>query len=501
MMPERVPRDVLFATLPPEWPHEPTPEIRRLIAASRAKVVVLDDDPTGTQTVHDVPVLTEWSVESLRREFGSDGHCFFILTNSRSLPPEQARALNCVIAQNLLAAASVKSFVVISRSDSTLRGHFPLETDALSEVLGPFDGVVVIPFFETGGRHTIHDVHYLAEGEWLTPVAQTQFALDVTFGYRNSNLRAWVEEKSDGRIRAENVVSISIELIRRGGPNQVCQTLTGLHRGCTCIVNVANGRDLLVFVLGLLQAEAAGKRFLFRTAASFAAARAGIGPRPLLTAAELFGDQASTRDSSVETQDPKSETRDPTSGGLVVVGSYVPTSSEQLRELLASGRTVNVELNVRAVLAGEEHSELMRASAAVNAALAAGRDTVLYTSRELVTGCDAADSLAICRRVSGALMEILNRISVRPRFVVAKGGITSSDVATGPLRVKRAMVLGQILPGIPLWRMGAEGRWPGLIYVSFPGNLGGPTALRDVVDKLSGNREIGHRSSASRYCA
>src|SRR5688572_18846062 len=310
MMPNRVPRDVLCATLPPEWPHDPMPEIRRLIAASGAKVVVLDDDPTGTQTVHDVPVLTEWPVESLRRELCGDGHCFFILTNSRSLPPDQARALNVGIARNLLAAAAGKSFVVVSRSDSTLRGHFPLETDALSEVLGPFDGVLLVPFFETGGRHTINDVHYLAEGEWLTPVAQTQFARDVTFGYRNSNLRAWVEEKSDGRIRAENVASISIEQIRRGGPKQVFQNLTGLHHGGPCVVNVASGGDLLVFVLGLLQAQAAGKRFLFRTAASFAAARAGIAPRPLLTAAELFGDQAPTHDASIETGAPKSETRD-----------------------------------------------------------------------------------------------------------------------------------------------------------------------------------------------
>jgi uncharacterized protein YgbK (DUF1537 family) len=490
-MPEQIPKDVLFAALPPEWPHDPMPEIRRLITASRAKVVVLDDDPTGTQTVHNVPVLTEWSVESLRRELGSDGHCFFILTNSRSLPPDQARTVNCLIARNLLEAASGKPFVVVSRSDSTLRGHFPLETDALSEVLGPFDGVLLVPFFDTGGRHTINDVHYLAEGEWLTPVSQTQFARDVTFGYRNSNLRAWVEEKSNRRIRAENVASISIEMIRQGGPEQVCQSLMGLHRGRTCIVNVSTGRDLLVYVRGLLEAEAAGKRFIYRTAASFAAARIGIAPRPLLTAVELFTE----RGSSINHQPSTISTSD---GGLVVVGSYVPTSSEQLRELLASGRTVNVELNVRAVLASEASSrELARASAAVNAALAAGRDTVLYTSRELVTGCDAADSLAICRGVSGALMEVLNRIVVRPRFVVAKGGITSSDVATGPLRVKRAMVLGQILAGVPLWRMGAEGRWPGLIYVSFPGNLGGATALRDVVEKLSWNREIGGAGQSS----
>src|SRR5439155_7866528 len=110
-----------------------------------------------------------------------------------------------------------RGFVVVSRSDSTLRGHFPAETDALGEVLGPFDGVLLAPFFEAGGRHTIADIHYLAEGDWLTPVAETQFARDATFGYRNSNLRAWVEEKSNGRIRADAVVSIPIEALRRGG--------------------------------------------------------------------------------------------------------------------------------------------------------------------------------------------------------------------------------------------------------------------------------------------
>jgi uncharacterized protein YgbK (DUF1537 family) len=485
MKPQLLGKDDLFAALPPEWPHDPMPEIQRRIAASPTKVVVLDDDPTGTQTVHGVPVLTEWPVESLRREFGGDGRCFFILTNSRSLPPEPARALNGEIARNLLAAAAGKPFVVVSRSDSTLRGHFPLETDALSEVLGPFDGVLLVPFFETGGRHTINDVHYLAEGAWLMPVAQSQFARDATFGYHNSNLRDWVEEKSGGRIRAEDVASISIERIRQGGPEAVSEELKRLGGSRTCVVNVASGRDLLVFVLGLLEAEAAGKRFIYRTAASFAAARAGIVPRPLLTADELFCDRVST------INHPPS-TINSSTGGLVVVGSYVPTSSEQLRELIAGGHTANVELDVRAVLADETQSgELARALAAVNEALAAARDTVLYTSRDLVTGCGASDSLAICRRVSASLMEVLERIAVRPRFVVAKGGITSSDVATGPLGVKRAEVLGQILPGVPLWRMGAESRWPGLIYVSFPGNLGGPTALVEVVEKLSGNREIG----------
>ncbi|HKS38412.1 MAG TPA: four-carbon acid sugar kinase family protein [Verrucomicrobiae bacterium] len=482
--PQRIRKADLFAALPPEWPHDPRPEIQRLLAASRSKVVVLDDDPTGTQTVHNVPVLTEWSVESLHRELGSDNNCFYILTNSRSLPPDGARELNLEIARALKTASEMadRRIAPVSRSDSTLRGHFPLETDALNEILGPFDAVLLVPFFETGGRHTVNDVHYLADGEWLTPVAESQFARDVTFGYRNSDLRAWVEEKSGGRMRADEVASISVDTIRRDGPETICRELMPLNGGRVCVGNIVSGRDLLVFILGLLRAEAAGKRFLYRTAASFAAARAGIAPCPLLTARELFGDD----DSAIKHQP---STINSSRGGLVVVGSYVPKSSEQLQRLLEGNRTANVEVSVRALLTDDFRAgEIVRATQSVNEALRHDRDTVLYTSRQLVTGSDPAESLSLCRRVSESLMQILDGVAVRPRFVIAKGGITSSDVATKPLRVRRAMVLGQILAGIPLWRLGEESRWPGMIYVSFPGNLGGPGALKDVVEMLAGPR-------------
>jgi uncharacterized protein YgbK (DUF1537 family) len=279
-------------------------------------------------------------------------------------------------------------------------------------------------------------------------------------------LRAWVEEKSRGSILAEDVASISIETIRCGGPKQVCNELTQLSSGQVCVINAATGRDLRVFVQGLLQAEATGKRFLYRTAASFAAVRAANEPRPPLSREEL--------------------NLPPGGGGLVVVGSYVPTSSAQLHDLIAAGTTVNVEVNARAVLTKDSRpSEVGRAVESVNRALQSGRSVVLYTSRELVTGSDSLESLSFCRHVSDALMDVLEGVTIRPRFVVAKGGITSSDVATKALRVKRAVVLGQIVPGIPLWRLGAECRWPELIYVSFPGNLGGPGTLTEVVRKLT----------------
>lgn len=483
MNPARARKNDLLAALPPEWPADPMPDIQWRVAASRQTVVVLDDDPTGTQTTHNVPVLTEWSVESLRRELAAGCPCFFILTNSRSLPSQSARELNLEIGRALKTATAEagRRIAVVSRSDSTLRGHFPAETDALNEMLGPFDGVLLVPFFETGGRHTIHDVHYLAEGDWLTPVAETQFAQDVTFGYRNSNLRAWVEEKTDGRVAAGEVASISVGTIREG-PDRVRDSLMRLDNGRVCVVNAATGRDLHVFVLGLLEAEVSGKRFLYRAAASFAVARAGIAPRPVLARKDL----------SLDASSPPAREGWVSRGGLVIVGSHVPTSTAQLRYLLARGVTTNVEVIVPAVLSGDGRIvEIERTVRAVNDALRANRDTVLYTSRELVTGSDPVESLSLCRRVSDALVEMLEGVTMRPRFVVAKGGITSSDVLTRALGVRRAVVLGQILPGVPVWRLGDESRWPGMTYVSFPGNLGGPEALCDAVQKLRGSRGAG----------
>jgi hypothetical protein len=195
----RVLQAALFTTLPHEWPEDLLPEISSAVQRSGEKVVVLDDDPTGTQTVHNVPVLTEWPVEALQAELESRSTTFYLLTNSRSLPLEEAQALNREIGQNLLEASrqTGHKFVVISRSDSTLRGHFPGEVQALDGALGGgYDSWLIILFFEEGGRYTINDIHYVQEGDWLVPAGQTEFARDASFGYHASNLREWVAEKN-----------------------------------------------------------------------------------------------------------------------------------------------------------------------------------------------------------------------------------------------------------------------------------------------------------------
>ena len=445
----------------------------RAVDESGRTVVAFDDDPTGVQTVHDIPVLARWSVPDLAEALRERRSLFFVLTNSRSLDEDDAIRLNCEIAGNLLAAAEQTGtrFVVASRGDSTLRGHFPAETDAIAATLGDIDGVLLVPAFFEGGRQTRGDIHWVRDGERWIPAAETEFARDPTFGYRASDLKSWVEEKSGGRIVADDVVSISLEDIRRGGAERVERILRSLSGGRVVVVNAESYGDLEVVVLGLLAAEVAGKRFIYRTGASFVRTRAGIAPRPLLTRNELVGDSPG-----------------PVSG-LVVVGSHVRKSSEQLAHLLAEPRVTGIELDVSGILSssGERSAALANASTAVESALTRGEVPVLFTSRAVLTANDPQAQLEVSRAVSAALVEVVRGLKQRPGWIVAKGGITSSDIGTEGLGVRRALVLGQVRPGIPVWRLGAESRFPGLSYVVFPGNVGSGEALAEVVNLLRGD--------------
>jgi uncharacterized protein YgbK (DUF1537 family) len=467
----------LLTTLPPEWPEtDLRTRIRRATLASGCKVVVLDDDPTGTQTVHGLPVLTEWTPEALVQAWDEADTTFFVLTNSRRYPLEKAAVMNREIARNLAKVARERGVepVVVSRSDSTLRGHFPGEVSALRHTLEaeldlPCDGVVIMPFFAEGGRLTINDVHWVQEGERLTPAGETEFARDPTFGYRHSNLREWVAEKTCGQVPAGTVSSVGLQDIRQGGPEAVASLLEPVRDGQAIIVNAVTYRDVEVFAWGLMQAEGQGKRFLFRTAASFVKVRGGIPDRGLLTFEELRAVQD-----------------DGGAGGLTIVGSYVQRTTQQLHRALELKNTLAVELRTARVLAEKTRAvEIERALGQVEDGLMGGRDAILYTSRELVVP-QGMSQLQAAQWVSDALVEVLRRLAVRPAYLIGKGGITSSDLATGSLGVRKAWVLGQIVPGVPVWRLGQESKYPGLPYVVFPGNVGGADALAWAIRILRG---------------
>ncbi|MEM7333323.1 MAG: four-carbon acid sugar kinase family protein [Chloroflexota bacterium] len=469
---ESVSKEVLFSGLPPfEQPDKVLSQIQANLKDDEQIVVVLDDDPTGTQTVYDVPVVTSWEIDVLKRAFSdANTKVFYILTNSRSLPESDAEKLNIEIAQRLneVSQLTQRPFSVISRSDSTLRGHFPLEMNVLeNELDGDFDGWIIAPFFEEGGRFTLNNVHFVAEGDQLVPAGNTPFAQDHTFGYNASNLKEWVAEKFGGNVERE-ITAVSLIQIRQGGVEAVTNHLLTMPASAICIVNAAEYRDIEIFVAGLQRAEKQGKQYLFRTAASFVRARAGLAQRTLLKHSQLVTPQRQR-------------------GGLVVIGSYVPKTTRQLGELKKQENIVLIELSVPELLDDvKQPLTIQQTAQEIETQLNQQKDVVLFTSRKLITQSDAFDPLTIGNIVSDCLVHIVQQLSEAPRYLIAKGGITSSDIATKGLGIKRAMVLGQILPGIPVWQAGESSRFPNLPYIVFPGNVGDDDALATAVSILSG---------------
>ncbi|KAK3051127.1 hypothetical protein LTS18_012459, partial [Coniosporium uncinatum] len=312
------------------------------------------------------------------------------------------------------------------------------------------------------GRLTIDDVHYVREGDTMTPAAETPFAADATFGYKSSNLRDYILEKCPGRFTPEQLCSVSIGDIRVGGPSKVCERLLAAPKDGVVIVNAAAESDMFVFAAGLLEAEKQGKRFLYRTGAAFVSCRLGIeGIEPL-----------SMHDMKIETEEGSSQ-----AGGLIVAGSYVPKTTAQLASLRQRrGDKLHViELDVEEMIGSAAAAEKVAEAATREATkcIKKGEDVLVMTSRKLVTGKDGLESLNIGATVAKALVSVVENVEVRPRYLIAKGGITSSDAATKGLRMKRAMVVGQAAKGVPLWRCWEESsRFKGIPYVVFPGNVG-----------------------------
>lgn len=454
----------------------PAADVAERVAASGRILVVLDDDPTGTQSVADLPVLTHWSVDDFEWAFEQNAPAVYVLTNTRSLDPQTTAERNREIVTNALAAAGPRSTRLgfVSRSDSTLRGHYPLETDVIAETLAQtagvaVDGVVLVPAFPEAGRVTIGGVHYMRQADQLIPIAETEFARDATFGYRNSDLRSWVAEKSQGRFAATDVIVLDLGIIRAGA-EAIADAIAPASGSQPIVADAENPDDLLSLALGLELAESRGKTLLYRVGPPFGRARIGQEAYPPLTAEEIF-------DATAEP-----------GGGLIVVGSHVGLTTRQL-EALRKDRpeTVTFEIDVASVVTPDTAADhIERVATDVASALAEG-DVIVHTSRTLIKTDDPDESLDISRRVSAAVVGVVQQTLARhrPRFVIAKGGITSSDVATFGLGIRHAIVRGPMLPGIvSLWEP-AAGPAKGIPYIVFAGNVGDDDSLADVVRTLS----------------
>jgi uncharacterized protein YgbK (DUF1537 family) len=395
---------------PPYTQSDPHKEILEYLEDSRNNIpllVVLDDDPTGTQTCHDISVLMTWAVDDLVAEIETKPRGFFILTNSRAYPPNEAEDLMRSICKAVKTAAEIARVEVeiVLRGDSTLRGHFPLEPDIADEVFGFSDAWVLAPYFLEGGRFTIDDVHYVKTGDMLVPAAQTPFASDASFGYKNSNLRNYINEKAPGRFTDEQITSVSLDDIRFGGPAHIEDILQAATKPRVIIVNAVEKSDMDVFCAGLLRARSSGKKFLYRTGAAFVSSRLGI-----------------SRIAPLGREDIKFHATDKPRGALIVAGSYVPKTTAQLNELI-SRRAEDlhvIELQIDQLTNSNRTATIETAIADLEHHLESGKDVLLMTSRKLVTQGDEKDNLAIGSRVMSGLVEIARSNKIRPRYFIAK---------------------------------------------------------------------------------
>ena len=427
------------------------------------KIIVLDDDPTGSQTVHSCLLLTRWDVATLMMALADAAPLFFVLTNTRGMDATRAAAVTREVCENLKVALADHPGPVlfVSRSDSTLRGHYPVETDVMNAVLGPFDATLLTPGFFEGGRITRDSTHYLIVDGKPVPTHETEFARDSVFGYTTAFLPDYVAEKTRGRVAATDVARLTLADLRVGKADA---WLAGLHDNAIGVVDGESPDDYRVFADAVLKAAASGKRLLFRSAASLLTALAKLPPQPV--AAEAF---------STLVRDGRP--------GAVVVGSHVAKTTAQLTALLKERGLVGLPLDVTRVPAGRA-AVVEELTESIAHAHAQGLTPVMFTSRSERQFASTAERLAFGEAVSGTLMDVVQRLPPTLGFLISKGGITSNDVLSTGLALTASRVLGQILPGVTVVQTPADHCLPGVPAVIFPGNVGGDDALAQVYRRL-----------------
>jgi uncharacterized protein YgbK (DUF1537 family) len=436
------------------------------------KIIVIDDDPTGSQTVHGCLLLTRWDPQTLIDALRDASPLFFVLSNTRGMDAAEAARVTREICVNLRTAMDrlaadgrVVQPLIVSRSDSTLRGHYPVETDVIAEELGPFDAHFLVPAFFEGGRITRDGVHYLLVDGVPVPVNETEFARDSVFGFSHAFLPDYVEEKTAGVIAARAVERFGLEDVR-GDLGPRLRALTGNVCG---VVDAECQSDLDSFARQVLDAAGDGKRFLFRSAASLLTALAALPPQPVAPAAM-----------STYVRDGRP--------GVVLMGSHVEKSTRQLRHLIDHADVVPVEIDLDRLIA-EEDALLKDLLGRLETAQQEGRGVVLFTSRGERQFPSTAERLAFGERVSGFLVEIVRNLPQEIGFLISKGGITSNDTLSRGLALRTARVLGQIRAGCSVVRCPEDHpRYPNLPVVIFPGNVGGDEALAEAYRILANSK-------------
>jgi uncharacterized protein YgbK (DUF1537 family) len=455
------------------------------------KVVVFDDDPTGSQTVHGCPLLLRTDATALRQGLQHPSPLLFVLANSRALEPAAARervagicrslgeALRRIAAEDARLAARLRPLVLVSRGDSTLRGHFPLELEVIEqELLGGPDAVdarFLVPAFLPGGRTTVDGIHLL-HGQ---PVHTSAFGRDGLFGFDTSDLAAYIEAKSGGRVPAAAVQRLALAELE-ADPEALTARLAALSSGAWVVVDAVRPRHLEAFAaaaLALMSPAAAARwrrprRFLFQSAASLlnALVEPELGAPPL----------AGARLAALRRRDGCGRP----GPGLVLVGSHVPLADAQLAHLLAVDprcRLIEIEASRLArVLEGPAPGELLASLegawlARLRQVLDAGQTPVLASSRGELPCRSSSERRRLGLELAALMARLVGALAPRLGFVLSKGGITSHTLLESGLGCSAVALQGQLLPGLSLVLAGD------LPVLTCPGNLGDAQTLQQAL--------------------
>lgn len=430
------------------------------------KFIVLDDDPTGIQTVHDVLVLVNYDYDLIVEAFNDSREMFYISTNSRAFSEKETISYHQKLTQMICDIASKLNidFTIISRGDSSLRGHFPLEGEVIKQVLNDngytIDGEIICPYLD-GIRKTIDDVHYITNNNQMIPVGESEFAHDKTFGFTSSDLKDYVEEKTKGKYKASDCVSIGLN----DDENTIVNKLNQVSGFNKVIVNCTSMDDLKKFVGAYKKCN---KKFLFRCAASLVKELGGISTLPYIDSKKCLSYGK---------------------GGLILAGSHVKNTSDQLAYLKSHDSNVDyVEFNQHEVLNGKLHDEAIRCAKLIDEKLRDNKVVLLATRRQRVDfdGEDKEKQLEMAVSISKELTGILSLLQERPSFLISKGGITSYDCLSIGLKVKKALALGQIDKNVGVIRILDDSKFKDMPVVIFPGNVGNVDTLYKVLERLKG---------------
>ncbi|CAN5516494.1 four-carbon acid sugar kinase family protein [soil metagenome] len=412
------------------------------------KTVVLDDDPTGTQSASNVEVLFSTSGETIADALRW-ADSVYVQTNSRALSEDAAVTLARSIRAHVDEASVLLDLPVqvVLRGDSTLRGHVFAETAVFEDDASV---MVFVPAFPEGGRTTVEGVHLVDIGGVAVPAGDTEYARDPVFPFTSSRLTDYVGEKS-GR----PAIAVAVTDLHR-----FAEVLRSAPAGSVVVPDAVTASDIGLIAAGIRAAVESGTRLVVRCAAPLAAELADVASSGLL-ATPLLAEPVPVR---------------------IVCGSHTSGATAQLAELTRGGHPADF-VDTDAAL-DDPQAEGERVAEAASRRLATRGVAVIASQRERR---DDHNTLDHGEKVMEALVTAVQHLLPHVGLVISKGGITSAEIAANGIGADSALVVGQIMPGVSVWRLRDRADRE-LLYVIVPGNVGGQSTILDSLVSAVGRR-------------